>query len=416
MSEDSYTFSDLGLCEAMIDACKNLGWKYPTPIQVKTIPPALSKKDICGTAQTGSGKTGAYMLPIFHHMLDKPHSFFAVVLAPTRELATQIDHVTRDIGKDIGVRVCTIIGGVDEDSQVKALKNNPHVVVAAPGRLARLIRNQPDLIPLKKVECFVFDEADEMLREPSFQTDIKLILSQLNPSHQTYLFSATMPDEIEEIAKNSMSDPIRLSLTTQNTVAKTLTENIVIAQTGKKEATLYTVLNQYPDKSTIIFVGSCKTATIMKTMLHQLRIKAIAYHGQLPQRERIEAVDRFKAGDFRVLVATNVGSRGLDIPHVDLVINYDLPDEHEDYVHRVGRAGRGERSGVAITIITSNELIEYAKLEKFLNKRIPKKDINPADVERNLENVDLARRSALEKYKAYMKKQTQKKKAKSKKE
>ena len=416
MTDDSYTFSDLGLCQPMVDACKSLGWKYPMPIQIKTIHPAIEKKDICGTAETGSGKTGAYMLPIFHHMWENPHSFFALVFAPTRELATQIDHVTRDIGKDIKVRVCTIIGGVDEDSQVKALKAQPHVVVATPGRLARLIRNNPKVIPLNKVECLVFDEADNMLREPSFQTDIQLILSKLNSTHQTYLFSATMPEEIEQLAKQTMSDPVRLSLTSVNTVARTLTEHLVISETGKKEATLVALMNQYPDKQTIIFVGSCKTATIISTLLSNLNFRTIVYHGQLPQRERINAIDRFKNGDYRVLVATNVGSRGLDVPHVDLVINYELPEEHEEYIHRVGRAGRAERSGVAVTIITANEVVGYIRLENFLKKKIPKKDIPLEKIEEVTEKVELAKRVAVEKYKEMKKKQAQKKKEKARRE
>lgn len=408
--DDSLTFYDLGLCEEMVDACKSLKWKYPTPIQAKTIPSALEKKDICGTAPTGSGKTGAYMLPIFHHMLENSHPFFALIFAPTRELCTQIDHVVRDLGKEIHVRVCTIIGGVSEKDQVKALKNKPHVIVATPGRLAKILRSFPDALSLAQVECLVFDEADNMLADKSFQNDIQMILEKVNKKRQTFLYSATMPEEIEELTKKSMSDPVRFALSTHNQVAKTLTEYFCLSKTGEKEASLYSILNDYRGQMTIIFVSSVKTAFIMHKMLNNLHIKTAVYHGKLPQRERQSAIDSFREGKYQCLVATNVGSRGLDLPNVDLVINYELPDEKEEYVHRVGRAGRAERVGTAITLITANELVDYMRLETFLKKKLTKKDINQSKIDESKEEVEIARRIANEAYKEFKKKQAKKKK------
>ena len=408
--DDSHTFYDLGLCEEMTDACKSLNWKYPTPIQVQTIPVAIQKKDVCGTAPTGSGKTGAYMLPIFHHMLENPHQFFALVLAPTRELCTQINQVTRDIGKEIGVRVCTVIGGVSETEQVKALREKPHVIVATPGRLAKILRSFPGVIALDQVECLVFDEADNMLYEKSFQNDLQLILDKTNKQRQTFLFSATMPEEIEQLAKKTLSDPVRISLTTHNAVAKTLSEYVCLAKTDQKEATLYTLLNEYKGQSTIVFVSSVKTAFIMQKMLSNLRIKTTVYHGKLPQRERQQAVDSFKEGRYQVLVATNVGSRGLDVPRVDLIINYEMPAEFEDYIHRVGRAGRAERIGTAITLITANELPDYLRLERFLKKKLEKHNVDLSKVDACAEEVMLAKKIANDNYKDFKKKQSQKRK------
>ena len=408
--DDSHTFYDLGLCEEMTDACKAIKWNYPTPIQVQTIPIAIQKKDICGTAPTGSGKTGAYMLPIFHHMLENPHGFYALVLAPTRELCIQINQVTRDIGKDIGVRVCTVIGGVSETDQVKALREKPHVVVATPGRLAKILRSFPGVIELDQVECLVFDEADNMLIEKSFQNDLQLILEKTNKSRQTFLFSATMPEEIESLAKATLSDPVRVSLTKHNIVAKTLSEYFCLAKTDQKDATLFTLLNEYKGQTTIVFVSSVKTAFIMQKMLSNLRIKTAVYHGKLPQRERQQAIDSFKEGRYQVLVATNVGSRGLDVPHVDLIINYELPNEQKEYIHRVGRAGRAERIGTAITLITANELTDYARLERFLNKKLEKLTVNQSKVDQCYEEVKLAKKISNDEYKQFKKKQTQKKK------
>ena len=216
--------------------------------------------------------------------------------------------------------------------------------------------------------------------------------------------------EIEQLAKTTLSDPVRISLTTHNAVAKTLSEYVCLAKTEQKEATLYTILNQYKGQSTIVFVSSVKTAFIMQKMLSNLRIKTTVYHGKLPQRERQQAIDSFKEGRYQVLVATNVGSRGLDVPRVDLIINYELPTEHEEYIHRVGRAGRAERIGTAITLITANELPDFARLERFLKKKLQKHNVDLAAVDACAEEVKLAKRIANEAYKDFKKKQIQKKK------
>jgi len=410
--DDSLTFYDLGLCQEMVDACESAGWKYPTPIQSKSIPLALKRKDIFGMAQTGSGKTGAYVLPILHHLLEDKKSYYALVLSPTRELSLQIDSVFRSLGNSIGLRVCTITGGIDEKAQLSVLQKKPHIIVATTGRLVQMMKEHPTAFDFSLLKNLVLDEADQMLSD-TFLEDIKFVLSKINPLRQTYMFSATMPDDLAPIAKLTLSNPEEVSLSSRNITAKTLSEYIVIAPNGRKETMLIHLLREYKDKTTIVFTASCKTAQIITKMLKTCGITSVLYHGQLEQRERQAALESFRNGKFRVLVSTNVAARGLDVPHVDAVINYDLPDHKEDYVHRVGRAGRAERVGLALTIITMNDAVELTRLELFLNKKLQKKVIDENSLNSLVEEVELAKRVGNEYYKELKKKQNKKNKEKN---
>lgn len=412
-ADDSYTFYDLGLCQEIIDACTRIGWKVPTPIQIKTIPPALNKKDICGMAETGSGKTGAFALPILHHLLECKKTMYALILEPTHELVLQVAEVFRQLGESISLKVVAITGGVDEKTQVKLLEKHPHVIVATTGRLNQIMREKPN-INFQSIRALVFDEADKMLGE-SFLNEVKLILNRIGDNHQNFLFSATLPEEIEKNLIFSFHDPVRFDLSSQNDTAHTLQEYVTVAKTNKKEVLLYALLSTELNlKSTIVFTGKRNTAHIITKMLQALHINSVLYHGKLQQKQRQKAVEDFKSGKYTVLVATNVASRGLDIPHVQAVINYDMPTTCDEYIHRVGRTGRAARCGIAITIITMNELPSFKILENLLKKKMNLKRVDERLIDDESEEVEHARKIGVESFKEESKKEKQKYKSKNK--
>ena len=390
--DDSFTFYDLGLCQEMIDACTRIGWKIPTPIQIKTIPPALSNRDICGMAETGSGKTGAFALPILHHLLECKKSMFALILEPTHELVLQVANVFHQLGESISLKVVAITGGVEEKLQVKLLEKHPHVIVATAGRLNQIMREKPN-INFQSIKALVFDEADKMLGE-SFLREVKLILNRIGNNHQSFLFSATLPEEIEKNLVLSFNDPVRFDLSQHGDTSHTLKEYVAFAPTNKKEALLYVLLSTELNlKSTIVFTGKINTAHILTKMLQTLHISSILYHGKMQQKQRQKAVDEFRSGKYKVLVTTNVASRGLDIPHVQAVVNYDIPDESDEYIHRVGRTGRAAKHGIAITIITMNDLPNFKILENKLKKKMELKRIDEKLIDDVLEEVEQARKT-----------------------
>lgn len=405
--KDLVTFYDLALCTEMIDAAKSIGWDYPVAIQEHALPPALQGRDVLGMAETGSGKTGAFALPMLHHLLEQRTPFFGLVLEPTRELVFQVSEVFRALGQGIGLKVCAITGGVDEKSQISSLEKKPHIVVATTGRLKQILRERPQ-INMSSVRVLVFDEADRMLGS-SFLEEVKAILSHIGTGHQTLLFSATMPDEVASLVKMSLTDPVKVELADRHQVAHTLTEYFAVAPTNRKEALLHVLLSENRNKTSIVFTNACKTAHVLATMLQTLRVSAVLYHGKMQQKDRHRAIEKFKAGGYSVLVTTNVASRGLDVPHVDCVINYDIPDECEEYIHRVGRAGRAARCGFAITMITMNDILQYGRLEKFLKKKLDRKQIDDSEIAKVMESVERAKKAGNESYKELAKKQKAKK-------
>jgi ATP-dependent RNA helicase DDX47/RRP3 len=244
----------------------------------------------------------------------------------------------------------------------------------------------------------------------SFLTEVKAILERIGPNHQSLLFSATMPEEIESLIKLSLREPTTVSLTLRNQVTSSLREYVVVSPSNRKEATLFALLKGMSESSCIVFTNSCKTAHVLTKMLQTLKIGAVLYHGKLEQKRRLLAVEQFRAGKYSVLVATNVASRGLDVPHVDCVLNYDLPEKHEEYIHRVGRAGRAARCGFAITIVTMNDLVDFAMLERFLKKKLERKPLDDAEIEAVYTDVEHARKAGVESYKEVSKRRAQKKK------
>jgi ATP-dependent RNA helicase DDX47/RRP3 len=246
----------------------------------------------------------------------------------------------------------------------------------------------------------------------SFLDEVRVILERIGPNHQSLLFSATMPDEIERLVKLSLTDPVTVSLVARNQVTSSLKEFVAVCPSNRKEVLLYVLMRGTTDGSCIVFTDSMKTAHILAKMLQVLKIGAVLYQGKMEQRHRQQVVERFKQGRYSVLMTTNVASRVLDVPHVDCVLNYGLPDKHEEHIHRVGRAGRAARCGLAITIVTMNDLLEYAVLEQFLKKKLDRKKIDDAEIDAASDEVERARKAGAESYKEYSKKKAQQKKGK----
>ncbi|KAM0682473.1 ribosomal RNA processing protein [Mitosporidium daphniae] len=362
------SFSELGLCPVLCETANNLGFTTPTPIQAEAIPYALQGRDVIGLAQTGSGKTAAFALPIIQALLESPQPFFAAVLAPTRELAIQIAESFEKLGASIELKTCIIVGGVEMMAQAIALAKKPHIIIATPGRLVDHIENTRGF-SLKKLRFFVLDEADRLLNM-DFGLDIDKILKVIPQKRQTFLFSATMTSKVAKLQRASLVDPVRVEVATKYSTVSTLHQHYLFLPAKYKETFLVYLLNDISATSTIIFTSTCHTTQRLALMLRNLGFSAIPLHGQLPQPKRLGALSQFKGGARSILLATDVASRGLDIPSVDMVINYDIPTHSKDYIHRVGRTARAGRSGKSITMVTQYDIELYQRIEVLLGKKL----------------------------------------------
>ena len=378
-------FSDLHLSRPLCRACEKLGYATPTPIQAAIIPIALTGRDVCGRAQTGSGKTAAFALPLLERMLHRPKNavsaIHVVIMVPTRELAVQCAQMIQRLGEYTNVQVATIVGGLSMERQAAALRQRPEIVVATPGRLIDHVRNTHSF-GFEDVAAVVLDEADRLL-EMGFLEEIKEIVRNMPRQRQTLLFSATLTSAVEELASLSMRNPARLSADSLGTTPMTLTEEIVKIKpqfVAKKEAHLLSLLSRsFKGKETIVFAKTKVQAHRLKIVLGLSNIKACELHGDMTQTQRLAALEDFRSNaETKIMVATDVAARGLDIASVDLVVSYDAPKNVASYLHRVGRTARAGRKGVAITFME-----EYDRaLVKTLQKRGPKLQsrIVPRDV------------------------------------
>ncbi|CAD7924661.1 unnamed protein product [Amoebophrya sp. A25] len=364
------TFASLGVCPELCKAVELLGWKKPTEIQCASIPHAIQGKDIIALAETGSGKTGAFALPIIQALLDKPQRFFAVALSPTRELCVQIGEQFKALGAAISLQTCIILGGVDMMTQARQLAQRPHVVVASPGRLVDHLENTKGF-HLRTLQYLVMDEADRLLSE-DFEEALDKISLVANPKERkTYLFSATMTSKVAKLQRACLKRPIKLEISSKYDTAKGLLQNYIFQPLMYKTAWFVALVSHFARYSIIAFADTCKETQRMASVLREFGFGAVALHGQMPQVHRLGALNQFKSGQKQILVATDVASRGLDIPSVDIVINLDIPKNSKDYVHRVGRTARAGRSGRAITIVTQYDVEAYTKIEQSLGKKLP---------------------------------------------
>ncbi len=370
------TFDGLGIAPSILKILDRSGFKTPTPIQYQSILPAIEKKDIVGIAQTGTGKTLAFAIPMIQNLISSQSN--GLIVLPTRELAIQVNESLEKIGRPLGLRTAIIIGGDNMNRQIRQVRNNPHIFVTTPGRLIDHIQRKT--ISLKKTSILVLDEADRML-DMGFEAEIKKILAEIPKERQIMLFSATMPPKIMQIAKLHMQLPIRVEIAPAGSVTKNITHEIFFLKQTSKIALLDTILKKHTG-STLVFsrtkFGAKKIAAQIRNMGHT----ASEIHSDRSLRQRLNALSGFKTGKYRVLVATDIAARGIDVNNIELVINYDLPESPEDYVHRIGRTGRAECTGHAISFATPNQKFAIRMIERLIKKQLPVSKLPPLPKEK----------------------------------
>ncbi len=373
------TFRDLNLIDPLLRAVRAEGYTEPTPIQVQAIPHILAGRDLVGCAQTGTGKTAAFALPILQTLhtttqrsatpqRKRPAGIRALVLSPTRELATQIGDSFAAYGRHTGLLRAVIYGGVGQHPQVQALGRGVDILVATPGRLLDLMGQ--GVVRLNTVEIFVLDEADRML-DMGFIHDVRRIISTLPKQRQTLLFSATMPPDIQDLADQILHDPVHVEVTPQATTVEKITQSVYFVDKQNKRALLEHILTDQTMRRVLVFTRTKHGANKLAEQLERVPIQAEAIHGNKSQSARERALANFKAGRTRVLVATDIAARGIDVDDVTHVINYDLPNEPESYVHRIGRTARAGASGVAFSFCDAEERSYLQDIERLIRLRVP---------------------------------------------
>ncbi len=359
------SFYGMGIAPKILAVLDRMKFTVPTPIQHKTIPMAIGGKDLIGVAQTGTGKTLAFAIPITQHVSQTRGR--ALVVVPTRELALQVDETFRKIATTIGIRTAVIIGGASMDLQLKALRRNPGVLIATPGRLIDHMTQRT--ITLSDVEILVLDEADRML-DMGFLPDIQRILRAVPSKRQTMLFSATMPREIVNIAAIHMKLPVSVEVAPSGTMATGIIQELFIVKKSRKDRLLATLLEKYCGPI-LLFSRTKRGAGKLKKFLKEMGHNAAEIHSDRTQGQRKEALDGFKSGRYKILVATDIAARGIDVTGIEVVVNYDLPDDPEQYVHRIGRTGRAGHEGRAISFATPEQGKEVANIERIIKVAIP---------------------------------------------
>lgn len=364
-------FRKLALTEPVLKALAHEGYTTPTPIQQQAIPFILQGKDLLGCAQTGTGKTAAFAIPILELMqAQKPlgPGIKVLVLTPTRELAIQIDESFAAYGRYAGIRHTVIFGGVSQHSQVNELRRGVDILVATPGRLLDLM--QQGFIHLDKLQIFVLDEADRML-DMGFIHDVKKVIAKLPAKRQTLFFSATMPPEIQKLADVLLKHPAKVEVTPPSSTVDKIAQQLYFVAKKEKPELLIHLLSDPEIKTTLVFTRTKHGADKVVKILQKFQIRAAAIHGNKSQNARQNALADFKNGTIRVLVATDIAARGIDIDELSHVINFDLPDVPETYVHRIGRTGRAGNEGIAISFCSADEREELRDIQKLIGKQIP---------------------------------------------
>jgi ATP-dependent RNA helicase RhlE len=368
------TFKELGVIEPILKALDAEGYTHPTPIQEQSIPKLLQKRDLLGCAQTGTGKTAAFTIPILQHLFqekgnqNRTRPIKALIITPTRELALQIGESIVSYGKHTELRSTVIFGGVKQGKQTTALSQGIDILVATPGRLLDLM-NQ-GFISLSGIEYFVLDEADQML-DMGFIHDIKKILAKLPTKRQSLFFSATMAPAIVELSNKILGNPEKVTVKPEQATAEKVEQGVYFVSKGNKVKLLVHLINQKDAKSVLVFSRTKHGANKIVKQLAMDDITAEAIHGNKSQTARVKALTNFKEGSTKVLVATDIAARGIDIDELELVVNYDLPNVPETYVHRIGRTGRAKASGVAISFCDGEERAFLRDIQKLIKQTVP---------------------------------------------
>ncbi len=370
-------FKDLGLVEPILKAVSDAGYTVPTPIQQQSIPVILKGNDLLGCAQTGTGKTAAFAIPMLQILSanNRNHNGYkhvrALILTPTRELAAQIKDSFVDYGKYISLKHEVIFGGVSQHPQTAALNNGVDILIATPGRLLDLM-NQ-GYVNLSHLEIFVLDEADRML-DMGFINDVRKVVRQLPQKKQTLFFSATMPPQIAELAKSILKNAVKVEVTPVSSTAEKIDQSVFFVSKKDKQSLLMHLLRENKIERSLVFTRTKHGANKISQELKKNRIHADAIHGNKSQQARQNALNNFKSGNLKVLVATDIAARGIDVDNLTHVINFDLPNVAETYVHRIGRTGRAQNSGIAMSFCDQEEREFLMDINKLIGKKIPAKD------------------------------------------
>ena len=371
-------FASLNLCEPLLSALDNIGYETPTPIQAEAIPYLLEGRDVLGCAQTGTGKTAAFSLPILHLLAETPRNgprkIRTLMLCPTRELAAQIHENIELYAAKIDIRSMVMFGGVSQKPQERNLRRGVDILVATPGRLLDLMSQR--LVDLSKVEFLVFDEADRML-DMGFIRDIQKILAHVPKKRQSLLFSATMPHSIISLSKDMLFDPIRINITPESTTVEAIKQSLMFVMKADKRPLLTHILREESPEKMLVFGRTKHGCNKIVRLLERDGFEALAIHGNKSQGARERALGRFREGALQILVATDVASRGIDVSDISHVINYDLPNVPEVYVHRIGRTGRAGQGGIAIAFCDENEGEYLRDIEKTIRQSIPVNEDHP---------------------------------------
>ncbi|MFY7912398.1 MAG: DEAD/DEAH box helicase [Emticicia sp.] len=366
-------FDDYSISHELKKNIAELGFKRPTDIQFKSIPPILKGEDVLAIAQTGTGKTAAFAIPIISILQEMKHSVRyeegvkCIVLEPTRELALQVTEVFQKMAKGTKVETLCLFGGVDQAPQVDKLVKGVDILIATPGRMFDLIYQKH--LKITGVEILVLDEADHML-DLGFIKDIQDVKKFLPKFHQTLFFSATINEQIKKVAYSLVRNAIRIQLSPKDPVAKNIKHSVAFVEMDDKRFFLERVINENPESKILVFVRTKVRAERVKSAMQRVGIESETIHGDKEQLDRLSVLDKFRSGEVKILIATDVSARGIDIPNVDYVVNYDLPDVPENYVHRVGRTGRGMQKGLAVSFCATEEKPILDEIEGFMGKKI----------------------------------------------
>ncbi|WP_299755948.1 DEAD/DEAH box helicase [uncultured Pontibacter sp.] len=380
-------FEDYRISDEIKKSLSKLGFKKPTDIQFKAIPPIMKGEDVLAIAQTGTGKTAAFAIPVldrlqFSKNRKRGDGIKCVVMVPTRELALQITTVFNEIGRGTRVQTFCVYGGVEQGPQIAKLEDGIDILVATPGRLFDLVSQGH--IHLHRVETLILDEADHML-DLGFIHDIRQLITKLPRQRQTLFFSATINEKIKELAYSLVNKPVRIQISPKDPVAKNVDHSVMFVEMDDKRFFLERVVKQNADKKILAFVRTKVRAERVVAAMERVGIEAISIHGGKEQKDRIDVMRKFKSGEVKLLIATDVSARGIDIPQVEYVVNYDLPEQPENYVHRVGRTGRGTEKGIAVSFCAPEEKPILDEIQKYLTKDIKVMEVEKEDYEATLD-------------------------------
>lgn len=380
-------FEDLKLIEPILKAIKDKGYVYPTPIQEQAIPAILQGRDLLGCAQTGTGKTAAFSIPTLQLLCEDRHNgkinnnIKCLIVTPTRELAIQIDENIAGYSKGTGLRHAVIFGGVKQHWQARKIKAGVDILTATPGRLLDLMNQK--IVRLDNLKIFTLDEADRML-DMGFIHDVKKIIAKLPRKRQSLFFSATMPKSIVSLADSLLTNPVKVTVAPVSSTAETVDQKLYFVDKGSKKDLLAHILKNDDIESALVFTRTKHGANKITQFINDAGIKAAAIHGNKSQSARQKALQAFKSREIKVMVATDIASRGIDINELSHVINFEIPNEAETYVHRIGRTGRAKRSGIAISFCDAEEVGYIKDIHKLIDKHIPIEDDHPHPAKHNL--------------------------------